>query len=679
MNSSLGVRSLIGALCAFALAAATGCGRGVGGSVSPTSLAQSATPTSRGAGDATLSQGLPYDWSHRRLIFSRPHSAAIAQRLEREPRYRMQQAWRARPALMGAVDAYMHLLDARAVELAASAQWSAKSARAQPRRRLTGDWSVNLGSGATVGADRFPAKYSFNANSTPSCTNDFVAFNTGRPGSPSQASVIAFNNLYPGATACGTSGVPAVYWSYNTGGTVLNSVVLSGDGTQLAFIHSSTSGAVASLVVLKWKAGQGTSAGAPASPNTITSTPSTFVTCKSNPANSCELTLSFANNNGDALSSPFYDYANDIIYVGDDFGVVHKFAGVFKGTPGEVLTSPWPVTVHPGVFLNSPVLDAGAATPMLYVAESTNPAGSIGSSLDYINVSTGLNVRSANLGRNSIDITDGPIVDSSAGKIYVAVGNDSGQHSGVFVFSRNFSANSSGTEAAVGAGSVFTAIPIYDGSFDNNYFNSSNGTGNLYICGNTGGNPTLYQVPVTATGFGAVHAGPSVAGANVACSPVTEVYNTNAPSGPFDWIFLSVQGSGSLSNCASSGCAMNFIVTQWQANTAYSSNREILDANLNIQKVTTAGTSGSTQPVWKTASGATTTDGSVVWTNQGSMSAVAASRSEPGGTSGIIIDNTSASTGASQVYFSTLANGPCATSGGTGGCAVQASQSGLSQ
>jgi hypothetical protein len=50
-----------------------------------------------------------------------------------------------------------------------------------------------------------------------------------------------------------------------------------------------------------------------------------------------------------------------------------------------------------------------------------------------------------------------------------------------------------------------------------------------------------------------------------------------------------------------------------------------------------------------------------------------------GGTSGIIIDNfVSALTepGASQVYFSTLSDQPCGTSG-TGGCAVQASQSAL--
>jgi hypothetical protein len=121
---------------------------------------------------------------------------------------------------------------------------------------------------------------------------------------------------------------------------------------------------------------------------------------------------------------------------------------------------------------------------------------------------------------------------------------------------------------------------------------------------------------------------------------------------------------------------MNFTVTEWKASTAYSANQEILDSNLNIQKVTTAGQSGSSQPTWNATSGGTTTDGSngLVWTNQGSMgaSANASSAAEVGGTSGIIIDNTSTSTGASQVYFSTLGTGTCG-----GGCGVQASQAGL--
>ena len=46
-----------------------------------------------------------------------------------------------------------------------------------------------------------------------------------------------------------------------------------------------------------------------------------------------------------------------------------------------------------------------------------------------------------------------------------------------------------------------------------------------------------------------------------------------------------------------------------------------------------------------------------------------------GGTSGIVVDNGAA--GASNIYFSTLLNQPCTTSGGNGGCAIQLSQSKL--
>jgi hypothetical protein len=48
---------------------------------------------------------------------------------------------------------------------------------------------------------------------------------------------------------------------------------------------------------------------------------------------------------------------------------------------------------------------------------------------------------------------------------------------------------------------------------------------------------------------------------------------------------------------------------------------------------------------------------------------------ENGGTSGIVVDNGSA--GASNIYFTTLLNQGCTTSGGTGGCAISATQAGL--
>jgi hypothetical protein len=105
---------------------------------------------------------------------------------------------------------------------------------------------------------------------------------------------------------------------------------------------------------------------------------------------------------------------------------------------------------------------------------------------------------------------------------------------------------------------------------------------------------------------------------------------------------------------------------------------EIVDPNNNIELVTTAGTSGGTTPTFNTTAGRTTSDGTVTWTNVGAIATAAMAAT--GGTSGIIIDNIVGSgtqAGASQVYFSTLSDQTCATSGGTGGCAVQASQSAL--
>jgi len=105
----------------------------------------------------------------------------------------------------------------------------------------------------------------------------------------------------------------------------------------------------------------------------------------------------------------------------------------------------------------------------------------------------------------------------------------------------------------------------------------------------------------------------------------------------------------------------------------------ILDSNGNLQLVHTLGTTGATEPVWGTNPGDITTDGGtgLTWRNAGPVptSPLAAA----GGTSGIIIDNAVGSgvlAGASEVYFSMLKNQTCGTSG-TGGCAVQATQSGL--
>ena len=84
-------------------------------------------------------------------------------------------------------------------------------------------------------------------------------------GGVGRGNIVAFNQLYStqGSVGglCNQNG-PSVYWSYFTGtGAALTSVVLSGDGTKVAFVENTAGGAT--LRILKWKAGEGTAAGAP--------------------------------------------------------------------------------------------------------------------------------------------------------------------------------------------------------------------------------------------------------------------------------------------------------------------------------------------------------------------------------------------------------------------------------
>ncbi len=79
---------------------------------------------------------------------------------------------------------------------------------------------------------------------------------------------------------------------------------------------------------------------------------------------------------------------------------------------------------------------------------------------------------------------------------------------------------------------------------------------------------------------------------------------------------MTVQEVGLFANGA--GAAMPSAIgtanPAWAGSTAWTAGNLIVDANGNIQRCTTAGTSGSTAPTWATALGATTSDGTLVWT-----------------------------------------------------------------
>lgn len=212
--------------------------------------------------------------------------------------------------------------------------------------------------------------------------------------------------------------------------------------------------------------------------------------------------------------------------------------------------------------------------------------------------------------------------------MYVVIGNDGNGNSAVIQFSTTvgtgtgqFTWHTCGTESTIGTAST-TGVTLFAGAFDNVYFTSTSGSspsGNLYVCGNTSADATVYQVRITSNAISA--SGTSVLAVstgNTTCFPVTEVFSAST-----DLIFLSVQSLGSTAtkvNCPSNaGCLMSFSVPT---------------------------TLGGTLPT-------------------GTAAALAA----VGGASGVVIDNTVApgTMHTSQVYFSTL----------TSGMAVQASQAAL--
>ncbi len=473
---------------------------------------------------------------------------------------------------------------------------------------------MSLGPGATVGAGNYPAKYSFSIT-TANCGNatnpDFVAFNTSKTGSSTQASIVAFDNLYSG---CGGT-VPETYWAYNTGGTVQTSSVLSLDGSELAFVQSVSS--QAQLVLLKWQKSTTATSISPGTINVVSN--SQYSTCTV----PCMTTIAFSGGANDTNSSPFVDYSNDTLYVGDDAGTLHKFTSVFgTGTPTEV-TSGWPVSLAPGLKLNSPVHDS--ASRKVFVGSGYN--GTTGSQLFAVNGTTGVVTgTSSSLGKGS-GLAASAILDSSAGRVYVFVGNDgstncSGPCEAVYQFPVTFTSGK-GTEATVGVGGSF---PLYNGDFDNAYLTSSNATGNLIVCGGSffgTAEPTIYKVPVTAGVMSTSSAtGPALATSNVACSPVTDIYNPQT-GGIGDRIFASVTSGGDAAACSSGGCVASLVSNTWQPSTSYTLGQVVLDSSNFMQVAAIAGTSKTgSAPSWIDTCGNETTDGTVTWTNAGFLTPV---------------------------------------------------------
>src|SRR5271155_9562 len=487
---------------------------------------------------ARAQKGAPEDWSHRHLVFSNPGSEERAlrtgrfdawMRITNDPRFILQQKRRG-----GRSQTLADRNDA--IAGSAATTWHLPLPKPKPSpitrlgftKRIHRDWGFGVSSGNPSPVS-YPAKWSFDTTSA-SCANDFVVYPTGADAAGSQASIVAYFNLYSG---CGGT-VSSVDWAYDTGGVVTGAPSFSYDGSQIAFIQTTTG--VASLVLLRLPAappGMGTVT----SPITLTPlSPTAYATC----AAPCMTTLALSGNPTDSLSNPWVEYNSDTLYVGDDAGVLHQFSSVFRGTAtspaAEVLTG-FPVTLSGS--LGSPVFDTG--TGEVFVGSSSGVFYAVGAGgAGYPSIVAGqIYGTSDTLGTSTEEIVDAPIVDSAAGMAYVFVQSDSDGNNAVFQFPTTFTSGS-GTEEAVGTFGN-SAEFFLSGTFDNLYFTSEDScsdsgcspTGNLYVGGNTVGPATLYQIPITANVMGTANTGPVLETTTILpqltarTSPVTEFFNAS--------------------------------------------------------------------------------------------------------------------------------------------------------
>ena len=634
---------------------------------------------------------LVHDWTHHHLVYSQPTTWVGAWKMQQEPRYWQQKIRRGEMNEARGLNEAGRLNEVREFNEpresgearrwersrneGSSSDWARDPFRfhgpappgwfEHPREiPMERDWAQSLGTIGTTGVPLagttwypvYPAKFSFDTTAAPDCTKDFVVFPTNLAGvKTGQASIIAYNKLYSGAPAassfCGTAN-PAVYWSYNTNlnaaggttaGTIATSPILSADGSKVAFIENN-GGAGAILHILKWNAGDGGAINAAVNP----ATSSSWTSCPATGA--CMISITFGNANVDSASSPFYDYARDALYAGDDKGIVHKFVNVFGltgATPSES-ASGWPITASAGNVITSPVLDGTSGN--IFVADSTGVLRYLRETFSSAGTcSTGsppcLGFGTA-AGSNHV-ITDAPLVDPVTEKVFVFMSNFDNTNAGVLQSDTTLSTSVSATLGNKGLGHH-----LHVGAFDNGYLTGNGSAGRLYMCGSNGTTPSIPTIQrIGFTNSGRTPASPfanpvgtmnpavdtalgstlAVASGPAECAPLTEFFNTNAAANQ-DQVFFGVQALGTAANClASGGCVMSINVTGIPTTLAFHS-----------------------------------------------------SIAEAGGPSGIIVDNSANTTTFAQgssLYFSNQgpasATAPCTGVTAGQGCAVKVTQSAL--
>ncbi len=500
------------------------------------------------------------------------------------------------------------------------------------------DWSISLGGGTTAPA-MYPAKFTFDVNATANCATDFTVYPVNVAGSGTQPNIVAFNNLYSGTTPSNgicnrtpsgsDTGVAATtFWSYNiqaAGGLVATSPALSLDGTKVAFVE--TAAGAAHFHVLAWKSGDGVVANLQSviSPKTINSGFATLAPVAGT-GTATDLALGSAS---DTLSSPFVDYAHDVAYIGNDTGTLFRVIHVFctnpdcttTGTPAPSLDGTWGsggglATACSGQ-LTGPVVDGrtgnifvGCSDGKLY---GFTPAGaSIPGSPLIVGTGSGTG-----------GIVDPPMVDAVNGFAYVVSGNSAGGSEVLVQASTTSFSSPTPVTATLGPASSFNLhAPAFNAAYFSSGFSSVANVQGTTSSNTTTGNTSNWQIYE--------YADSGISGKELTLYGVgfnsSHVMTSGAASN-----FLQIVGSPS--------CELSPLTEFLNGSTDQLYVSGLLNAPPNLAEYNLTDFSG----LFPTRLFPINTS-----------SSIGASTGEGSGTTGVVVDNVSASAQASSIYFGVL-------------------------
>jgi hypothetical protein len=433
------------------------------------------------------------------------------------------------------------------------------TAATKPAKKI--DWSVSLGAG-TLQTLQFPAIFTA-SQTTPSCTNDYIAYALNVPGvTGGQANLVGINNLYSGTNPTGQCGTaPTVTWAYNgstAGGRILIWPDINfldpgvPDGSKIAYVETTTKSAI--LHILTWKAGEGTSANSAVAPT---------ASGKCTATSDCLVSVTFSKSFPSTYGGVYVDWKSDKAWTSSDDGTVYEFSCAFTcplntnpiinwtfklpvaGTGGSL-----PTPSIPAYDLNNKTINISDGLGELWILNEASPSvlygpmmiGGGGCTVTNPPGRTGT-PKPCTANGGSYGLPEGVIEDESVFKIYAWTGNNGvvGASATVTQMNRDLTDPIVAHIGYGSAGNSTTNVDIHFPAFDHGWETDTPSTAHIYFCGtgSTDTTPFIHSIGFEAAWpnmdstsvSDSAALGPS---AGIPCPPLSELYNPTINLGNSD-------------------------------------------------------------------------------------------------------------------------------------------------